>query len=179
MRNFKTWLVILASIGTAPAFAGMTGMNISATTLALTSSTKQGGQGPGGSTLLTHFDMVYNWSWYGIGLSYSLDLQGSAEKDHVLSPKIEFHMDEFYLESGFSVMVQRSFTDRSIASQTGNGWYVGLGVRFGLESPDTGWFFQASYKLRTLNISKQDGVALSEAITIVDGFPLVGLGLNF
>lgn len=179
MRNSKLWLVCLLTLAAVPARAGMTGMNISASTLALTSSTQQGGQGPVGSTILTQGDMVYSWDWIAIGMFYLFDLQGSSQKDHAVGPKIEFSWGPFYIEGGWAIMARRDFTDRSIATQNGNGWFAGIGVRFGLESETDGFFFQASYKIRVQNINSQDGVALSEPIRIQDGYPLVGIGINF
>ncbi len=179
MRNAKLWLLGLMAMGAAPAFGGMMGMNVSATTLALTSSTQQGGQGPKGSTVLLQGDMVYNWSWYGIGMFYLFDIQGSSQKDHMFGPKLELHYDVFYIEGGWAPLTRRDFTDRSIATQKGNGWFVGVGIRFGLEGDAGGWFFQASYKLRFQNIKTQDGVELTEPISIKDGYPLVGIGMNF
>jgi hypothetical protein len=79
-------------------------------------------------------------------------------------------------------MAKRAYTDRTIAEQTGDGIYYGLGARFNLgaaKGPSGGWFFQASYKMRTLNIKKQDGAQLDEPIKQTDGFPLIGLGYQF
>lgn len=163
----------------APARAEMLGMNIAVSTLALSSSTQQGGTGPQGSTILTQTDMVYTPDWYGIGMFMLYDFQGSSQKDLSFGPKLEIALGSFFLEGGFAFVVRRDFTDRSIAFQSGNGWFAGIGIRFGLEAPDSGWFFQASYKIRVQNLTQQDSTTLTDSIRIQDGYPLVGLGLNF
>jgi hypothetical protein len=110
-------------------------------------------------------------------------MQGSAEKDSAYGPKLEAYFDPFYLEVGYLFKAQRAYTDRTIADQTGDGLLYGVGARFKLGAAGgagaSGWFFQASYKLRTFNIKKQDGVALDEPIRQDDGYPLLGIGLQF
>lgn len=154
---------------------------LSASVMALTSSTKQGGDGPSGSTVLSQSEYVYGWPYLGLGFFFLYDLQGSAEKDSAYGPKLEAYLDPFYLELGYAYSVKRAYTDRTIAEQTGDGIFYGLGARFklGAASPGSGFFFQASYKFRTYNIKKQDGVDLTEPIQQTDGYPLFGLGYQF
>jgi len=155
---------------------------ISLSAMALSSSTQQGGSGPSGSTVLSHSEYVYSWSNFGAGFFFSYDMQGSTEKDSTYGPKVEVNFDPFYLELGYALMAKRAYTDRTIAEQTGDGIYYGVGARFNLgvaKGPAGGWFFQASYKMRSLNIKKQDGAVLDEPIKQNDGFPLIGMGYQF
>lgn len=182
------WLIILigcfASGADAQSGALATGRQfLSATLMALTSSTKQGGEGPAGSTTLSQTEYVYAWTHFGLGLFFLYDMQGSAEKDSMMGPKLEAYLDPFYLQLGYISSAKRAYTDRTIAEQTGTGTLLGLGVRFKLGASASGatggWFFQASYNYRTLVIQKQDGIELDEKIQQVDGYPLVGLGYQF
>lgn len=154
---------------------------LSVSLMALTSSTKQGGEGPAGSTVLSQTEYVYAWPDFGAGFFFLYDLQGSTEKDSAYGPKLEAYLDPFYVEVGYAFAATRAYTDRTIAEQTGTGLFYGLGVRFklGPPGPGAGWFFQASYKQRTLNIDKQDGAALGDPIQQTDGYPLVGIGRQF
>jgi len=150
--------------------------------MALSSSTQQGGQGPSGSTFLTHTEYIYNFSRWGLGLFYLMDKQGSAETDTSYGPKIEVRLGSFYLDVGYAIAANRAYTDRSIANETGSGMYYGLGTRFNLgmaKGPGGGWYFFANYKSRTYTINKQDGVELSEKITQKDNYPIFGLGYHF
>lgn len=151
--------------------------------MALTSSTKQGGNGPSGSTVLSQSEYVYGWPHFGFGMFFLYDMQGSTEKDTAYGPKLEAYWDPFFLEVGYAMAVKRAYTDRTIADQTGDGLLYGLGARFKLGAAGgaggSGWFFQASYKMRTFNIKKQDGVDLDETIQQNDGYPLLGIGLQF
>ncbi|WP_413288455.1 hypothetical protein [Bdellovibrio sp. HCB337] len=155
---------------------------LSASVMALSSSTKQGGEGPSGSTVLSHSEYVYAWPNFGVGMFFQYDMQGTTEKDSTYGPKVETYLDPFYLELGYAISAKRAYTDRTIADQTGDGIYYGLGARFSLgagKGPSGGWFFQASYKFRTLTIKKQDNIAIDEPIQQTDGYPLIGLGLQF
>lgn len=146
----------------------------------LASSTRQGGQGPEGSTILSQLEYNYHGSWWGAGLFAQFDQQGKVEKDTAVGPKLEAHWNIFYVEFGYMVIMNRSFVDRSIAEQTGDGFYAGAGVRFSLgKGSGGGFFFQGSYKYRTQNVKKQDGIALSDPITQTDGYPLAGIGYRF
>lgn len=156
--------------------AGAAKFQVAAMAMLLTSSTKQGGQGPQGSTILTHTDIQYNKSWWGAGLMFQYDKHGDSETDTAIGPKLELVYAPFYLELGYLFKVDRGFTDRSIANQTGNGTLFGLGIRFALSG---GVFFQASYKMRTLKLTKQDGTPLDEPIEQTDGYPVGGIGYSF
>ncbi len=195
----KTWFLTLLMFSTQAALAGPpsgggggsgpTGpgtFQMSAMAMVLTSSTKQGGQGPEGSTILTHTDIQYNKSWWAAGIYFQYDKHGDSQTDTGLGPKVELVYGPFYFEIGYTFMVSRGFTDRSIAKQSGSGLLLSPGVRFSLGGAAGGgggtggkWFFQASYKYRTQKLTKQDGVALSENIEQTDGYPVFGLGYKF
>lgn len=150
--------------------------------MALTSSTKQGGQGPSGSTILSQAEYVRDTGFFGYGLFFLYDMQGSKEKDTAYGPKIEFNFDPFFLEYCYAFSVNRAYTDRSIANETGDGSVVGAGMRFSFGGKGggggNGWFFQASYKMRTFNIKKQDGAPLDQPVKQEDAYPLIGLGFS-
>ncbi len=175
--------------------AGDRGVHLAISGMALTNSSEQGGKGPSGSTLLTHHDLVYHGSWWGLGAFSQYDKQGSNQTDFAVGPKMELHWSAFYVEGGWAPYLHRAFTDRSIARQTGNGWVFGGGVRVKLGgggnasagysdgssgTPSSGGFFlQFSYKYRIQNINKQDDTKLSEPIKQKDGYPLFGIGYVF
>jgi hypothetical protein len=176
-------LCLLAFTPSAAQAAGGAGpWVVSGSVMGFFNSTKQGGSGPGGSTVLTQVDFLKQWSWYGFGVFGQFDLQGSNERDTGFGPKVEIHHGLFYVEGGWILSLNRSFTDRSIAEQTGFGWLAGAGVRFSLHgggAHEAGLFLQFSYKYRVQTIKQQDGKALSEPITQTDGYPLFGLGMRF
>lgn len=154
--------------------------------MALSNSTKQGGQGAEGSTVLTQTDLSYHGSWWGAGLFFQYDRQGESEIDTASGPRIEFFFHPFYFEYAYGVQMNRSFTDRAIAEQEGTSSTLGIGARFGLSgggssgaSPLKGFFLQFSYKSRTQMIKEQDGKKLDEPITQSDTYPLFGLGFGF
>lgn len=149
--------------------------------MALSSSTKQGGQGPQGSTLLTHFEYLYQFGPdFGLGFFYLSDKQGSSETDTAYGPKLDYAMGPFYVDLGYAISVNRAYTDRSIANETGSGMYYGIGTRFNLGmGQGSGWYFFANYKFRTYTIEKQDGVNLSEKIIQTDNYPVFGVGYKF
>lgn len=167
------------------AVAGSPGYHFGAGLMALSSSTQQGGAGPSGSTLLMQYEFFHNWSWFGAGLFVLSDKQGSAEQDLAYGPKIELHWDVFYLDVGYALSAKRTYTDRSIAEETGTGMYYGIGTRFNLGAAGGGggvgggWYFFANYKFREYTIIKQDGVELSEKIIQKDSYPIFGLGRRF
>ena len=193
----KTWVLILCMLSATQATAGPPSgggpslpgaFQMSAMAMVLTSSTKQGGQGPEGSTILTHTDIQYNKSWWAAGIYFQYDKHGDSQTDTGLGPKVELIYGPFYFEIGYTFMVDRAFVDRSIAKQSGNGLLFGPGIRFALGGGAGGgggggmggkWFFQASYKYRSQKLTKQDGVALSENIEQTDGYPVFGLGYKF
>jgi hypothetical protein len=162
------------------------GFRMAASGMFLFNSSEQGGQGPAGSTLLTHYDLVYSGRFWSIGAFGQLDKQGSSETDTAIGPKIELHWNVFYLEGGWAPFMHRAFSDRSIAQQTGSGWIMGAGVRVplgksagGKTGGGRGPFLQFSYKYRIQNVDQQDGTVLSEAIVQKDGYPLFGIGFKF
>lgn len=179
-KLFFTALIFTSSLS----FAGSPGYHFGAGAMALSSSTQQGGAGPSGSTLLMQYEFFKNWTWFGAGLFVLSDKQGSAEQDLAYGPKIELHWDVFYLDFGYAISAKRTYTDRSIAEETGNGMYYGIGTRFSLGAAGGGgatggWYFFANYKFREYTITKQDGVDLSEKIIQKDSYPIFGLGRRF
>ncbi len=179
---------IAAAIGLSMALAssasaGEQGLHLAMGVMALTNSTEQGGQGPKGSTILTQTELVYHGPWWGLGGYFQYDMQGSNEKDTAVGPKGELHFGPFYFQGGYSLLMQKAFTDRSIAKQTGKGWVFGVGARFKLGassgSTASGPFLQFTYVYRIQNVEKQDGVVLSEPISQKDGYPLFGIGIIF
>lgn len=156
---------------------------ISVSMMALTSSTKQGGQGPSGSTVLSQSEYIYAWPNFGLGMFFQYDMQGESQKDTAYGPKLEAYWDPFFIELGYAVAAKRAFTDRTIADQTGSGTVFGLGLRFNIGAAGgaggTGLFFHASYKYRTYQFNKQDGATITEPIQQTDGYPLLGLGYSF
>jgi hypothetical protein len=165
------------------------GFRAAASGMALFNSSQQGGQGPSGSTLLTHADLVYSGKFWSVGAFGQFDKQGGSETDTAIGPKIELHYNVFYLEGGWAPFMHRAFTDRSIALQTGSAWLMGVGVRVSLGggkapvpkggSGPRGMFLQFSYKYRVQLIDKQDSVVLSDPIIQRDGYPLFGIGYKF
>lgn len=185
-----TFLATLMILGfylfSRDAQAGEKGVHLSLSGMALTNSSQQGGAGPSGTTVLTHTDLIYNGKWWAIGAFGQFDKQGASETDLAAGPKMELHWSVFYLEGGWAAIMQRSFTDRSIAKQTGSAWVVGTGVRVALggspggsAAAGGGFFMQFSYKYRVQFIEKQDSILLSDPIIQRDGYPLFGLGYRF
>jgi len=153
--------------------------------MAFTNSLEQGDAGPEGSTILTQAEVVKQFGWFGLGLFSQFDLQGSSETDFSVGPKIEVNRGPFYIEGGYMAMLTRSFTDRSVAEQSGFGWLVGVGARFSLgggrgrRGGGGGMFLQFSYKFRIQHIKQNDGVDIPQSIIQKDGYPLFGVGLSF
>ncbi len=181
---FFTSPIVLAGAPAKGGSSGSKGHHFGAGVMALSSSTQQGGQGPTGSTLLTHSEYLYNFENWGLGLFYLMDKQGSSETDTSFGPKLEIYFGAFYIDVGYAMTVTRAYTDRSVANETGSGMYYGLGTRFGLGAArggpaGGGWYFFANYKFRTYTINKQDGVELGEKIIQKDNYPIFGLGYHF
>lgn len=148
--------------------------------MALNSSTTQGGAGPSGSSILTRSEFVWAYERWGIGAMFDYDLHGSNEKDSAYGIKLETYLSNFFFEAGYYLSAKRAYTDRAIAEETGDGMVLGLGARFSFSKGGSGGpFFHASYKLKTQNLKKQDGVDLSEPIKQEDGYPVFGFGLSF
>lgn len=165
-----------------PAHAGT---SFSTSAMGFANSTKQGGQGAQGSTILTETKLQYSGSWWGLGAFFQFDMQGEHEKDMAAGPKLELNWNPFFIEAGYAILMQRAYTDRSIAKQTGNGYFLGLGARFALGAApagpagSAGFFLEFSYKHRVQNIRKQDSTTLGEPIVQTDDYPLFGLGFRF
>lgn len=185
MRKLLIATLIFASmIVSGTAYAGSPGYHFGAGLMALSSSTQQGGTGPSGSTVLMQYEFFHNWSWFGFGAFVLSDKQGASEQDLAYGPKIELYWGSFYLDIGYAISAKRTYTDRSIAEESGNGMYYGVGTRFNLGAAGGGgtgggWYFFANYKFREYTITKQDGVDLSEKIIQKDAYPIFGLGYRF
>ena len=172
------WALMILVLSLVPTAArAMDGFSAAAGVMALTNSSKQGGQSSAGSTILTEADVSDHFDWWAVGLYTQLDKQGANETDLALGPRLELTYDPFYFEAGYAVLMHRSFVDRAIAEQTGSGYTLGLGARFPLDGGPT--FLQFSYEYRIEQVTKQDGAKLDEPITQVDGYPLFGVGVSF
>lgn len=145
----------------------------------LNSSTTQGGSGPSGSSVLTQSEFIWAYQRVGFGAVFNYDLHGSNEKDSSYGIKVEGYIKKFYLEVAYLISAKRAYTDRAIASETGTGLMYGFGARFPLSNKTNGFFFHASYKIKTQTLTDQDGTALSESITQTDGYPILGFGFSF
>lgn len=184
-------LLISTALMLAAAPDALARMSLATGVMGLTNSTKQGGQGSQGSTLLTQTDFTYHGSWWGFGLFYQHDKQGAHETDNAYGPRLELTWNPFYLEYAYAMKLNRSFTDRSIAEQEGTAFQLGLGARFALGASTggsgggelqggvSGPFLQFSYILRTQNVKKQDSEKLGEPVIQTDGYPLFGIGFGF
>lgn len=172
---------VMALVAPIQAYAGHQGWNASASAMGLSNSQDQGGLGPSGSTLLTQIDAFYNLPWVGFGLFAQLDRQGSSETDFGLGPKMEIHYGPFFLEAAYAIALNQSFTDRSIAKQSGKGAFYGAGIRLNILTlaNRNNIFIQAAYKFRTVSITEQDSSKISEPITQNDTYPLIGAGYAF
>ena len=185
----KISLPIFWGVGLLPCVASASpGFSLAASAMGFSNSTKQGGQGAQGSTVLTESQLMYQGGWWGLGAFYQFDIQGANEKDVAAGPKLELYWDPFYVEGGYAVLMERAFTDRSIAKQSGSGYFVGAGARFNLGAAGAsgangaapgGFFMQFSHKHRVQTIKKQDSSKLTEAIVQTDDYPLFGLGYHF
>lgn len=179
MKNQIFILTIFLFIFSESSFAntGQGGKHLFSTGLMmLASSTEQGGKGTEGSTLLSQTEYVYNFGWWSAGLFYQYDKQGEVQQDSAVGPKLELNWRVFYIELGYIAQMNRSYTDRSIAEETGDGLFIGFGVRFNISGS---WFFQGMFKQRTQNIKEQDGILLDEPIKQTDTYPLAGIGYVF
>jgi len=189
MKKLK--LIAVIFVLSTNVFAGSRGLHLGVQGMLLSSSTEQGGSGPKGSTVLTQSELLLNRRFFGIGAFFQYDKQGTAQTDMAVGPKLELHFGPIYFEGGYSVMVSRAFTDRSIAKQSGTGYFVGAGVRFMMKKGGgggggrgggggkPGFYFQASFKYRLQEITKQDDATLSEPIKQMDVYPMIGIGYKF
>ncbi|HYX36932.1 MAG TPA: hypothetical protein VE954_27815 [Oligoflexus sp.] len=184
MRRFLPVLYVSMLMLPAAAEAG-----VSATlgVMALSNSTKQGGQGTEGSTVLSQTNLTWHGSWWGLGLFAQRDTQGKSEVDTAYGPRLELTWNPFFFEYGYAMRLNRSFTDRAIAEQEGTASMLTLGTRFGLGAAKVtpgqggiaGLFLQFTYTMRTQTIKTQDGKTLDEPIVQADGYPLFGIGYGF
>lgn len=184
------WVLLVCSFfATSPAFARQVVYHVSGGVMALTNSTLKSGQGPEGSTILSQADAFVSHKFYGGGLFVQYDRQGSTQTDFAFGPKLEIYWKVFFLEGGYAFIMNRNFTDRTVATQKGSGYYYGVGVHVPIHGSiggsasgrAKGMFLQASYRFRTQKITEQDGVELSagNVITQQDGYPLFGIGYAF
>lgn len=183
----KTFLAIVTALGLFWQAAAHAGVSGTVGVMAMSNSTKQGGQGTEGSTVLSQTNITWHGSWWGLGLFAQRDNQGKSEIDTAYGPRLELTWNPFYLEYGYAMKLNRSFTDRAIAEQEGTGSMLAIGTRFGLGAAKStpgiggvqGLFLQFSYTWRTQTVKTQDGEKLDEAIVQTDGYPLFGIGYGF
>lgn len=178
----KTIAVVFMTTAGSLAYAqgampGAGGLSVAFSGMYLSSSTEQGGAGADGSTLLTETELMYSDTWFNYGALLQFDAQGSAQTDVEIAYKVEYEMAPFYVEAAYSLYVKRTFTDRSIAEQTGTGYRFGGGVRVPLTMFPS-MFMQFSLKSRTQIIDEQDGKPLDENITQSDLYPAFGIGMK-
>ncbi len=171
-----------------PAEARTGTLHIAGGAMALTNSSTVNGNGPSGTTVLSQWDFMISHKWLAGGLFFQYDKQGSNETDTMFGPKVEVFWKVFFAEFGYGFLMNRAFTDRTIATQKGSGYYYGLGVHVplgggggggGETNRTKGLFLQFTYKFRTQNVSSQDGVLVPYTIRQWDGYPLFGLGYGF
>lgn len=181
--TYYSGLAAILLLASSPAIAGM---SLTTGVMALTNSTKQGGQGARGSTILTESQLMYMGSFWGLGGYFEYDRHGKNQVDTAAGPKLELGFYPLFIEGGYAAFLQRAYTDRSIANQRGSGFFGGAGMRFYIAgkganakgAAKSGLYVQFKYRYRTQQIKKQDGVALDERLTQVDGYPLFGLGFE-
>ncbi len=183
----KTFAKILSFTFLLLPVTAQAGVSATVGVMAMSNSTKQGGQGTEGSTFLSQTNLTWHGSWWGLGLFAQRDSQGKSEVDTAYGPRLELTWNPFYLEYGYAMRLNRSFTDRAIAEQEGTGSMLAIGTRFGLGAAKStpgvggiqGLFLQFTYTLRTQTVKTQDGEKLDEAIVQTDGYPLFGIGYGF
>jgi hypothetical protein len=180
MKTERWFILCIVTFFIYPAFADPR-YHLSLGLMALNSETVQGGTGPSGSTVLTQFDLVKRYKKLGYGIVFNYDKHGESETDSSYGLKFDLILDKFYFELAYLIKATRAYTDRAIAEETGDGLMYGIGARFpiGRGGKDSGPYFHVSYKVKTQNLKKQDGVDLSEPIKQVDGYPLFGFGYSF
>ena len=178
----------MLSLGLSHSAQARTGvLHVAGGAMALTNSSTVNGNGPSGTTILTQWDFMVSNKWYGGGLFFQYDKQGSNETDTMFGPKVEVFWKVFFAEFGYGFIMNRAFTDRTIATQKGTGFYYGVGVHVplggssggGSDGRSKGPFLQFTYKFRTQNVTQQDGVVVPYTIRQWDGYPLFGLGYGF
>lgn len=142
----------------------------------LATSTKQAGNGPEGSTIMTQFEFAVHKPFWGYGLIYQYDQHGDFQKDTGLGLKLEATYKAMYIDLGYLLAVERVYDDRTYAKETGDGYYVGIGGRVEFSKR---YFFNLTYKYRVHTLKKQDDTALSDPIIQTDSYPLLGVGVSF
>ena len=165
---------ILAEVAIAQA-PSESRLSISTSLMYLASSTEQGGSGAEGSTLLTETEVIYRDLWFNYGALLQYDSQGDSQKNTEIGYKLEYEIAPFYFEAAHAFYISRSYTDRSIASQTGNGYRFGMGVRVPLSAYPS-IYMQFSFKHRVQVIEEQDDKPLEEEIVQKDSYPMMGIG---
>lgn len=180
MKTFNylfIFIFILSSFVTATAFAQAKRVyRTSLSLIPLATSTKQAGNGPEGSTIMTQFEFGVHKPFWGYGIIYQYDQHGDFQKDIGLGLKLEANYKAMYVDVGYLVNVQRVYSDRTYEKETGDGYYFGLGARVELGKR---YFFNLTYKYRVHNIKKQDETSLSDPIIQTDSYPLLGIGVSF
>lgn len=177
MKKFNYYLIILSVFISATALAQAKRVyRTSLSLIPLTTSTKQAGNGPEGSTILSQFEFGVHQPFWGYGIFYQYDQHGDFQKDIGLGLKLEATYKAMYMDVGYILNVQRVYSDRTYEKETGDGYYFGLGGRVELGKK---YFFNLSYKYRVHNIKKQDDVTLSDPIIQTDSYPLLGIGVSF
>ncbi len=179
------WFLLVLLLGAMTATTAQADITIASGIMALSNSTHQGGQGAEGSTFLSQTDISYHGAWWALGAFFQYDKQGRSEIDTASGPRLELAWKPFYIDYAYGLQMNRSYTDRAIAEQTGHSSTIGVGARFNLTEAKAegaglkGFFLQFSYKMRTQTIQKQDGKPLDQAIVQKDGYPLFGIGAGF
>lgn len=171
------FIFIIAVFFSATGFARTPKMyRTSLSIIPLATSTKQAGNGPDGSTVLTQFEFGVHHSYWSYGLIYQYDQHGDFQKDLGLGVKLEANYKAVYFDVAYLADVQRVYQDRTYEKETGDGYYFGLGARIDLGKK---YFFNITYKHRVHTLKKQDATTLSDPIIQSDSYPLLGLGVSF
>lgn len=173
--------VLAFFLGSVSAEAAHLGLNADGGFLALANSKKQGEGAPSGSSILTQANIFYNFPWVGFGTFIMYEWQGSVETVWAAGPKMEFHYGPLFVDGGYAMFMQKNYSDRSIANDSGRGAYLGVGLRYHLAKSvdDPGVYLQITYRRRTLSTTTRDGNTLGEPITQTDTYPLFSMGYAF
>ncbi|MBL7715491.1 MAG: hypothetical protein JNL01_08465 [Bdellovibrionales bacterium] len=157
------------------------GWNADGGLLPLLNSKKQGSNAPSGSSILTQANIFYNFPWVGYGVFVMYEWQGSVETAYSAGPKMELHYGPFFVDAGYAMLMRKNYSDRSIASDSGRGAYLGVGLRYHLAKnvDEPGVYLQITFRRRTLSTTTRDGITLSEPITQNDTYPLFSMGYAF
>src|SRR5262245_31966625 len=101
--RLATVAALAASALTATPALARTGFSLSTGVMALTNSTKQGGNGSQGSTFLTDTNAMWHDGWYSAGLFFQYDKQGASEVDTAAGPRLELMLDPFFIGLEYAV----------------------------------------------------------------------------